>query len=77
MKKLDVMPKWNELFLPTIKYYSDGNAHNNRKAKIEIADSLNLEEDLRQMVNNKYKDNKIENRVGWALSALKIAGLLE
>lgn len=77
MEKLSIMPKWNELFLPVINYYSDGKVHNNRKAKIEIADSLNLEEELRQMVNNKYKDNKIENRVGWALSALKIAGLLE
>lgn len=77
MEKLSVMPKWNELFLPIIKYYGDGNPHNNRKAKIEIADSLNLEDDLRQAINSKDKDNKIENRVGWALSALKIAGLLE
>lgn len=71
------MPKWNELFLPVIKYYGDGKMHNNRQAKIEIADSLNLKADLRNAVNNKYNDNKIENRVGWALSALKIAGLLE
>lgn len=77
MEKLNDMPKWNELFLPVIKYYSDGKAHNNRKAKVEIADSLNLKEELRQATNDKYKDNKIENRIGWALSALKIAGLLE
>ena len=77
MEKINVMPKWNELFLPIIKYYSDGKSHNNRRAKIDIADSLNLIEDVRTVYYNKYKDNKIENRVGWALSALKIAGLLE
>ena len=68
MGKVNVMPKWNELFLTTIKYYSDGKAHNNRKAKIEIADSLNLEEALRQAVNSKYKDNRTENRVCLAFS---------
>lgn len=77
MEKINIMPKWNDLFLPIIKYYSDGEAHKNRKAMAEIADSLNLNDDLRKEINSKQKDNKIENRVGWALSALKIAGLLE
>lgn len=76
MPKLNVMPKWNELFLPVMYFYSDGVPHSNRLAKIEIADTLNLNDDLRKEVNDKQRGNKIEGRVGWALSALKIAGLL-
>src|SRR5574344_1367818 len=71
------MPKWNELFLPVIKFYSDGKEHINREAKVKIADTLNLSEELRNEKTELHKENKIEGRVGWALSALKIAGILE
>lgn len=71
------MPKWNELFLPVIKFYSDGKEHINREAKVKIADMLNLTEELREEKTDLHKENKIEGRVGWALSALKIAGILE
>src|SRR5574344_1421718 len=71
------MPKWNELFLPVIKFYSDGKEHINREAKVKIADTLNLSEELRNEKTELHKENKIEGRIGWALSALKIAGLLE
>lgn len=76
MQELDVMPKWNELLLPAIKYYADGVPHRNRTAKAEIADSLNLADDLRRETYSKSHDNTIENRIGWALSALKTAELL-
>ena len=71
------MPKWNELFKEVLIYYSDGEPHVNREAKIKIADSLNLPDELRREQTEQLKENKIEGRVGWALSALKIAGLLE
>jgi len=70
------MPKWNDLFLPTLKAYGDGKPHNNRLVKVEVADGLNLSDELRHEKNAKIGDNKIENRVGWAISALKTAGLL-
>ncbi len=76
MQKIDVMPKWDELLTLALQYYGDGKPHNNRAAKIDIANSVNLTEDLRQEKYTKSKWNKIENRVGWALSGLKIAGLL-
>ena len=71
------MPKWNELFKEVLIYYSDGQPHINRKAKIEIADSLNLSEELRNEITDKHRENKIEGRIGWTLSGLKIAGLLK
>lgn len=74
---MNVMPRWDELLALALQYYSDGEPHNNRTAKIDIADSINLTEELRQEKNIKNKNNKIENRVGWALSGLKIAGLLK
>ncbi|MBP6917061.1 restriction endonuclease [Candidatus Saccharibacteria bacterium] len=75
MSNID-MPKWNDLFLPTLKAYGDGKPHNNRLVKVEVADGLNLSDELRHEKNAKIGDNKIENRVGWAISALKTAGLL-
>lgn len=74
---MNEMPKWNDLFIPALNFYGDGKAHVNREAKVKIADSLNLSDALRSEVTNKHKENKIEGRVGWALSALKVAGLLE
>lgn len=71
------MPKWNELFKEVLIYYSDGKPHVNREAKINIADRLNLSDELRREKTEKFKENKIEGRVGFALSALKIAGVLE
>lgn len=71
------MPKWNELFTEALMYYADGVPHNNRQAKIKIADQLNLTEELRMEKTEKHGENKIEGRVGFALSALKISGLLD
>ncbi|MCL2869847.1 restriction endonuclease [Candidatus Saccharibacteria bacterium] len=71
------MPKWNELFLLALKVYGDGKPHNNREAAVLVADSLGLPDELRREKNSKAGNNKIENRVGWAISALKIAGILE
>ena len=71
------MPKWNELFKEVLIYYSDKKPHINREAKINIADSLNLPEELRREKTAKWKENKLEGRIGFALSALKISGLLE
>ena len=71
------IPKWNQLFMPTLKAYSDGEPHVNRSVKVIVADSLELPDELRNERTAVHKENKIEGRVGWAISALKIAGLLE
>ncbi len=76
MQKIDVMPRWDELLTLALQYYGDDEPHNNRAARIDIADAINLTEELRQEKYTKSKGNKIENRAGWALSGLKIAGLL-
>lgn len=71
------LPKWNQLFLPALKAYSDQKPHINRAVKVMVADSLGLPDDLRNIRTALHGENKIEGRVGWAISALKIAGLLE
>lgn len=74
---MNSMPKWNELFLPSLEFYAKRSCYNNRQAKSEIADSLSLSDELRREKYSQTGYNKIENRIGWAISALKIAGLLE
>ena len=71
------MPKWNELFANVLEFYSDGKPHVNRQAKVFIADNLNLTEEQRNEVTELIKENKIEGRIGFAISALKISGLLK
>lgn len=71
------LPRWNQVLLPTLKAYGDGEPHINRGIKVIVADSLGLSDDLRNERTAVNKENKIEGRVGWAISGLKIAGLLE
>ena len=71
------LPKWNELFLPVLQAYAGGLPRNNRQVKIEVADGLGLSPELRNERTAKQQENKIEGRVGWAISGLRIAGLLE
>ncbi len=71
------IPKWNELFLPTLQAYANNQSLDNRAMKKLIADNLRLPESLRYELTPKHKENKIEGRIGWAISALKIAGLLK
>jgi restriction system protein len=71
------MPKWNDLFLSALEAYVDGASRNNKEVCKQVADGLGLPVELREEKNPQVGDNKIENRVGWAISALKIAGLLE
>lgn len=71
------LPKWNQLFLPTLRAYSNGDPQINRSVKVVVADSLCLTDELRNERTAGKNQNKIEGRVGWAISALKIAGLLE
>ena len=71
------LPKWNQILLPTLKAYGDGTPQINRGVKVIVADSLGLSEELRSERTAVNKENKIEGRVGWAISALKVAGLLE
>lgn len=73
---LKEMPKWNELFEVSLRFYENGKPYINREAKVAIADSLGLTEELRNETTPKHKENKIEGRIGFALSHLKIAGLL-
>lgn len=74
---MNEIPKWDELLLPTLKIYGDSKVHPRNEVKTEAADSLGLPDELRNEVYLQTGFNKVENRIGFALSALKIAGLIE
>jgi len=71
------MPKWNDLLLVTLEAYRDGQPCTNRVVQVAVADSLGLSPEQRSEIYERSGYNRIENRVGWAISALKVAGLLE
>jgi len=71
------MPKWNDLLLVTLEAYRDGQPCNNRAVGVSVADSLGLSSEQRSETYERSGYNRIENRVAWAVSALKTAGLLE
>lgn len=61
-----------------LKYVSEHDEVSKRKIDNDIAESLDLPTDLRNMVSTKYPDDVlIEGRVGWAVSDLFWAGALE
>lgn len=74
---LEVMPKWDELFKDVLQFFNDGKTYTRRESTVNIANSLNLSDELREERYEITKVNIIEDRVEWAMSALKRAGLLE
>ena len=72
------LPTWDSLFPLVLKYVSEHDEVSKRKIDNDIAESLDLPDDLRNMVSTKYPDDVlIEGRVGWAVSDLFWAGALE
>jgi len=71
------VPSFQSYFLPILKFLSDGKEHTLREAYIVIAEIMKLnDEDLNEMVPSGTQ-RKHNNRVSWAGTYLKKAGLLE
>ncbi len=62
--------------LPVLKLASDGNEHKFSKAVEELADEFNLSTEERNELLQSGSQAVFHNRVGWARSYLKQAGLL-
>lgn len=71
------LPTWDSLIPLVLKYLADKDGVSIKKIDIDVADSLNLPDDLRHKTSTKYPDVLIENRVGWAVSDLYLSGALE
>lgn len=71
------IPDYQSIMLPLLKYAGDNREHTIREAIDHIADIFKLTEQDRKEVLPSGSQYIIDNRVGWARTYLKKAGLLE
>lgn len=70
------IPDYQTLMLPVLRLASDGSEHKFSKAVEELADEFNLSSEERNELLPSGSQAVFNNRVGWARSYLKQAGLL-
>ena len=70
------IPGYQEIMLPLLMYAGDENEHKLRDAIEHISASFNLSGTDRQELLPSGRQSVIDNRVGWARTYLKKAGLL-
>jgi restriction system protein len=72
-----VIPTFQVLMLPLLKYASDCQEHSLREAIETLGNELNLTHEERKELLPSGQQSIFENRVGWARTYLKKSGLLE
>ncbi|MDY9925112.1 restriction endonuclease [Methanosarcina sp.] len=72
-----VIPDYQSIMLPLIKYAGDGKEHHIRGAVEELAEEFRLSEEERKELLPSGRQAIFNNRVGWACTYLKKAGLLD
>ena len=70
------VPDYQSIMLPLLEYAGDGKEHLLRRAYDDLAQFFNLTEEERQELLPSGRQSTFENRVGWARTYLKKAGLL-
>lgn len=71
------VPGFQDFMLPLLRLAGDGHPHSQKEAVTALADELGLSDDERSELLGSGKQTKLANRVGWARTYLKGAGLLE
>ncbi len=71
------IPNYQTIMLPLLQLASDGREHKFSQAVEELADEFNLSTEERNELLPSGSQAVFNNRVGWARSYLKQAGLLE
>ncbi len=71
------IPDYQTVMLPLLKVAADGQDHHIRAAINELADQFGLTDDERKELLPSGVDVVFDNRVGWARTYLKKAGLIE
>jgi restriction system protein len=71
------IPDYQSIFLPLLKLASNGEEHALRSAVDRLADRFGLDESERKELLPSGQQEIFTNRVGWASTYLKKAGLLE
>ncbi|QDI90768.1 restriction endonuclease [Salicibibacter halophilus] len=71
------IPDYQKLMLPLLKFFEDESEHHIREANEVLADDFQLTEEERAQLLPSGKQRIFNNRVNWANTYLKKAGLLE
>jgi len=71
------IPDYQSLMLPLLKFAADGNEHSLREAIDALADTFNLSDTERKELLPSGAQEVFSNRVGWARTYMKKAGLIE
>ncbi len=71
------IPDYQSLMLPLLRIIGDGKEHSLRELIEKLAEQFRLSEDERKELLSSGVQAKFDNRVGWARTYLKKAGLLE
>lgn len=71
------IPDYQSIMLPLLKLVSDKQEYRTRDCIEKLADIFNLNEDERKELLASGQQQIFDNRVGWARTYLKKAGLLE
>jgi restriction system protein len=72
-----VIPDYQTVMLPLLKYAGNGKEHHIRDAIEELAEEFKLSEEERKELLPSGQQAIFKNRVGWANTYLKKAGLLD
>jgi restriction system protein len=71
------IPDYESCMLPLLQFLADGQIHTMKEVTQHVADQFKLTDDERQKLLPSGQQTYINNRVGWAKSYMKKAGLLE
>lgn len=70
------IPKYNEFMKPILVLLSDNKIYSRRDVCYQMADVFKLSEEEQSELLPSGKEFTYENRIGWALTYLKKAGLI-
>jgi restriction system protein len=71
------IPDYQTLMLPLMKIASDGKEHTKREALNQLAEQFGLTEEERKELLPSGNQEIFDNRLGWARTYLKMAGLIQ
>ncbi len=71
------IPDYQTVMLPILQFFGDGKEHTNQEVIDHISEKYNLTDEERSSLLPSGKQSIIDNRVGWARTYLKKAGLIE
>ena len=71
------IPDYQSCMLPLLKFYADGQEHTFREAVEALATEFKLTDQERREMLPSGQQEVFDNRVGWARTYMKKAGLIE